>query len=355
MVILVTGAAGFIGYHLCRRLIARGDEVVGIDSLNHYYDPELKYARLAELGIRRDEADSGELTSSSFQRSFRFQRLALEERDGMERLFLAAGSDRVCHLAAQAGVRYSLENPRAYLESNVMGFFNVLEGCRAARTRHLVYASSSSVYGIARRLPFSVHDAATHPASIYAATKRTDELMAHAYSHLYGLPATGLRFFTVYGPWGRPDMAYFAFAEAICDARPIDLYKGGEVLRDFTFIDDVIECVMRVLDRPAAPDPAWDPARPSPASSTAQHRIFNIGNSRAESVSALVSALEECLGARAVTRTLPMQPGDVAATEADVSELERDFGWRPSTPLKTGIALFIDWFKAWRGIREGRK
>ena len=255
----------------------------------------------------------------------------------MEQLFRAGRFDRVCHMAAQAGVRYSIENPAAYVESNVVGFLNILEGCRATRVGHLVFASSSSIYGLSKQTPFSTHSSADHPMSLYAATKKADEAMAHAYSHLYRLPVTGLRFFTVYGPWGRPDMAYFKFARAISEGLPIDLFNKGDMLRDFTYIDDVIEGVARVLERPASPDAGWDARRPNPASSSAPYRIYNIGNSRPEPLSALVDALEKALAKRARKNLLPMQPGDVYATEADVSDLARDFGWAPSTPLNKGI------------------
>jgi len=349
MKVLVTGAAGFIGFHLCRALVARGDEVVGIDSLNDYYDPDLKRARLAELGIGGRAADSGRPVQSATAPSLSFCRLSLEDKEGIEDLFVEKRFDRVCHLAAQAGVRYSLENPRAYVEANILGFLNVLEGCRAVSVGHLVFASSSSVYGLSQRTPFSEHDSADHPVSLYGASKKADEMMAHAYSHLYGIPCTGLRFFTVYGPWGRPDMAYYKFARAIVEGRPIELFNSGEMTRDFTYIDDAVEGVVRVLDRPAARDPKWDPARPDPASSSAAYQVYNIGNSRAEPLASLVTALERALGKKAERQLVPMQPGDVRATEADVSDLERDFGWKPSTRLDDGIARFIEWFKSHHG------
>src|SRR5208337_27943 len=308
MKILVTGAAGFIGFHLCRALAARGDEVTGIDSINDYYDPDLKRARLAELGIGGRAADSGRPVQSATVPSLSFCRLSLEDAAGMGSLFAEKKFDCICHLAAQAGVRYSIENPRAYIEANVVGFLNVLEGCRVTRVGHLVFASSSSVYGLSQRTPFSEHAGADHPVSLYAATKRADEMMSHAYSHLYGIPCTGLRFFTVYGPWGRPDMAYYKFARAIVEGRPIELFNSGEMTRDFTYIDDVVEGVVRVMDRPAAPDPRWDPGLPDPASSPAPYRIYNIGSGRAEPLASLVSALERGLGRTAACRLLPMQP-----------------------------------------------
>lgn len=352
MKILATGAAGFIGFHLCRMIAERGDEIVGIDSISDYYDPAIKYARLGELGIDRAAADSGVITRSGKLPNLSFLRLTLEDSAGMERLFSAHRFDRVAHLAAQAGVRYSIENPRAYVEANVVGFLNVLEGCRASQVGHLVFASSSSVYGLSQRFPFSEHEPAHHPVSLYAATKIADESMAHAYSHLYGIPSTGLRFFTVYGPWGRPDMAYYKFARAIFEGTPIDLFNLGDMKRDFTYIDDVVKAVTRVMDRPAAPDPLWKPERPDPASSSAPFRIYNIGNSKSEPIANLVFSLERCMGMKAKRRLIPMQPGDVLATEADVSELERDFLWKPSTTLDDGVARFVEWFKAYHEKKE---
>ena len=348
MRVLVTGAAGFIGFHLCRLLVARGHQVVGIDSINKYYDPALKRARLLQLGIGNAAADSGRLTDSPTLPGLTFCRISLEDRVGVERLFSEQPFDRVCHLAAQAGVRYSLENPRAYIDANVVGFLNILEGCRETGVKHLVFASSSSVYGLSLKLPFSEHANTDHPMSLYAATKKADEMMAHVYAHLYGIPATGLRFFTVYGPWGRPDMAYYKFARAISDGQTIELFNSGEMTRDFTYIDDVVAGVARVLDRPAAPAPDWDPARPDPATSSAPFRIYNIGNSRAEPISNLVSALELGLGKKAKRSLVAMQPGDVHATEADVSDLQHDFGWKPSTTLEAGIARFVEWFKSYQ-------
>lgn len=347
---LVTGAAGFIGYHLAKRLAARGDEVVGIDSINDYYDPALKLARLADLGIDAGDAASGRASRSASFPRLEFRRLSLEDRGAMEGLFSEGGFDRVCSLAAQAGVRYSLENPRAYIETNIVGFLNVLECCRIAGTPHLVFASSSSVYGLDDARPFSVHAGANHPASIYAATKKADELMAHAYSHLYGMPVTGLRFFTAYGPWGRPDMAYYKFARAIAEGRPIDVYNGGDMYRDFTYIDDIVEGVVRVCARPPEADPGWDPKNPDPASSSAPYRLYNIGNSRPVRLGDFIGALERAMGRKAERRDLPMQPGDVYSTEADVSELERDFGWKPSTRLEEGLPRFAEWFNSHRAF-----
>jgi UDP-glucuronate 4-epimerase len=354
--ILVTGAAGFIGFHLSRALAERGDEVLGIDSINDYYDPALKLARLAELGIGPEAVEAGrELPSSRYPR-LAFRRLGIEDRRGMEELFGRRRFDVVINLAAQAGVRYSIENPRAYVEANVAGFLEVLERCRAAETPHLVFASSSSVYGLDATRPFSTHSGAEHPASVYAATKKADEMLAHAYSHLYRLPATGLRFFTVYGPWGRPDMAYFKFAQAILEGRPIDVYNGGDMYRDFTYVDDIVEGLVRVADRPPSADPAWDAARPDPASSSAPYRLYNLGNHRPVRLGDFVAELERLLGTKAAKRDLPMQAGDVYATEADVSDLERDFGWKPSTPIGEGLERFVDWLREYRGDeRKGRR
>jgi UDP-glucuronate 4-epimerase len=349
MKVLVTGAAGFIGFHLCRLLATRGHQVVGIDSLNDYYDPALKRARLLELGIGTAAADLGRLTDSPTLPGLSFARISLEDRPAMDHLFATQPFDRVCHLAAQAGVRYSLQNPRAYIEANIVGFLNVLEGCRETAVKHLVFASSSSVYGLSRSLPFSEHAPTDHPASLYAATKKADEMMAHVYAHLYNVPTTGVRFFTVYGPWGRPDMAYYKFAAAIAEGETIQLFNSGDMTRDFTYVDDVVRAVALILDRPAAPAADWDPSRPDPAISSAPFRIYNIGNSRAEPVASLVSALERGLGRKAKRSLVAMQPGDVPATEADVSDLQHDFGWTPGTSLETGIARFVEWFKSYNG------
>ncbi|MFZ0423174.1 MAG: NAD-dependent epimerase [Xanthobacteraceae bacterium] len=328
--VLVTGAAGFIGFALARRLLESGRGVVGIDSVNDYYDPALKEARLAVL--------------RQFPQ-FRFHKLDLADRGAVEILFHDGNFGPVVHLAAQAGVRYSLENPHAYLDANLAGFLNVLEGCRHRRTEHLVFASSSSVYGANTRLPFSVHDNVDHPISLYAATKKANELMAHAYSHLYGLPATGLRFFTVYGPWGRPDMAMFIFAKAIAEGRPIKLFNYGRARRDFTYIDDVIAAVVRLIDKvPAKADGAASGA-PDPATSTAPWRIYNIGNNRSIEISHLVALLEGEFGRKAETVLLPMQPGDVAETCADIDDLARDVGFRPATAIEDGVHKFVAWYR----------
>jgi UDP-glucuronate 4-epimerase len=348
---LVTGAAGFIGSHLVKRLLDRGDEVLGIDSINDYYDPGLKFARLERLGIGAEAAQFAHKVRSTHDPQFSFIRTRLEDRAAMEEIFAAHSFDRVCNLAAQAGVRYSIDNPRAYIESNVSGFLNVLECCRAAKSAHLVYASSSSVYGLDASRPFTNHGPVDHPVSLYAATKRANELMAHTYSHLYALPTTGLRFFTVYGPWGRPDMAYFKFARAIAEGRTIDVYNKGDMLRDFTYIDDIVEGVVRVIDRIPQPNPDWDAVHPDPASSSAPYKVYNIGNHRAVKLSVFISTLEDKLGAVAKKNYLPMQPGDVYATEADVSDLMADFGWCPSTTIDTGLASFAAWYKDYTAPR----
>ncbi len=334
MKVLVTGAAGFIGAALCERLLARGDEVVGIDNLNDYYEVSLKEARLARLTGRP---------------GFRFERLDLADRAGMERLFASEGFAGVVNLAAQAGVRYSLENPHAYIESNVVGFLHVLEGCRHHGVGHLVFASSSSVYGANTAMPYSVHHNVDHPYSLYAATKKGNELMAHTYAHLYGIPSTGLRFFTVYGPWGRPDMAPIKFARAIVAGRPIDVYNYGNHRRDFTYIDDIVEGVVRVLDRPPQGNPEWSGDAPDPATSRAPWRVYNIGNHEPVHLMRFIELLEENLGRTAQKNLLPLQPGDVPDTYADVSDLKRDVGYQPATPIEEGVRRFVDWFRDYYG------
>lgn len=334
MRILITGAAGFIGAALAERLLARGDEVVGIDNLNDYYDVSLKQARLARLtGHPR----------------FCFEKLDIVDRDGMARLFREQRFDAVMHLAAQAGVRYSIQNPYAYIDANLVGFGNVLEGCRQGGVKHLVFASSSSVYGANTKLPFSEHDNVDHPVSLYAATKKANELMAHSYAHLYGLACTGLRFFTVYGPWGRPDMALFKFTKGILEGRPIPVFNRGKMIRDFTYIDDIVEGVVRTIDRPARPDPCWSGERPDSATSYAPYRIYNIGNNRPIELMRYIEVLEQCLGKKAQLELLPMQPGDVPATYADTQDLERDVGFKPNTPIEVGVARFVEWYKGYYG------
>lgn len=332
---LVTGAAGFIGFHVAEALLARGDEVVGLDNLNPYYDPSLKQARLDRL--RRHAG-------------FRFAHLDLTDRDGMDGLFARERFPRVIHLAAQAGVRYSVSHPHAYIDSNVTGFLHVLEGCRHHGVEHLTYASTSSVYGMNTAMPFSVHQNVDHPVSLYAATKKANELMAHSYSHLYGLPTTGLRFFTVYGPWGRPDMALFLFTRAILEHRPIEVFNHGRMQRDFTYIADIVEGVVRSSDRVAQPDPAWSSDLPDAATSSAPYRLYNIGNNTPTPLMDLIGALERHLGRRAEKVMVPMQPGDVPATWADVSDLERDVGFHPGTPVEEGVRRFVEWYREFYGI-----
>ena len=330
--VLVTGAAGFIGYHLSEKLLDRGEAVVGLDNLNDYYDVSLKEARLARLEGRE---------------GFRFVKLDLADREGMKALFERERFARVVNLAAQAGVRYSLVNPHAYVDANIQGFVNVLEGCRHTDVGHLVFASSSSVYGANTTMPFSVHDNVDHPVSLYAATKKANELMAHAYAHLYRMPCTGLRFFTVYGPWGRPDMALFLFTKAILAGKPIDVFNHGRMQRDFTYIDDIVEGVVRVMDRPAAPNPEWTGAHPDPGTSNAPYAVYNIGNNNPVELMELIGCLERSLGHTAEKTMLPMQPGDVPATYADVDDLTRDVGFKPATPIDVGVQRFVDWYMAY--------
>jgi UDP-glucuronate 4-epimerase len=330
MKILVTGAAGFIGSHTAQRLLDRGDAVVGLDNLNDYYDVNLKRARLARL------------TTAA---AFRFEQVDLADRQAIPALFVREKFDRVVHLGAQAGVRYSLENPLAYVDSNVIGTTNILEGCRHTKVAHLVYASTSSVYGANTKMPFSVHDSAEHPLSFYAATKKATELMAHTYSSLYGLPTTGLRFFTVYGPWGRPDMALFLFAKNILAGLPIDVFNHGRHQRDFTYVDDIVSGIVAALDHTATANPAWNGAMPDPATSLAPYRLYNIGNSRPVELMRYIEVLEGCLGKTAIINYLPLQVGDVPATWADVTDLQRDVGYAPATPVEVGVERFVRWYR----------
>jgi UDP-glucuronate 4-epimerase len=352
MKVLVTGVAGFIGSHVALYLLARGDDVVGLDNLNDYYDIALKEARLARVRAFCD----GELNESVYtdiarpaaeRGCFEFVRLDLSDREGMARLFQQQQFDRVINLAAQPGVRYSLENPHAYIDANIQGFMNILEGCRQQRVEHLVYASSSSVYGANESMPFSVHDNVDHPVSLYAATKKANELMAHTYSHLYQLPTTGLRFFTVYGPWGRPDMSPFIFTRAILTGEPIKVFNYGKHRRDFTYIDDIVEGVVRSLDRVATGNENWSGAKPDPGSSRAPWRIYNIGSSQPVDILTYIETLEAALGKKSAKELLPMQPGDIAATYADVAALEQDVGYKPSMDLKEGIQRYVDWYRAY--------
>jgi UDP-glucuronate 4-epimerase len=335
MKVLITGCAGFIGMHVAQLLLARGDEVVGVDTLNDYYDPALKLARLEQLKP---------------QGGFRFIQADIADRVAMEDLFAAERFNRVVNLAAQPGVRYSLKNPHAYIQTNLVGFGNILEGCRHHGVEHLVYASSSSVYGANTHMPFSVHDNVDHPVSLYAASKKANELMAHSYSHLYGLPTTGLRYFTVYGPWGRPDMSPWLFTSAILEDRPIDVFNMGKMRRDFTYIDDIAEGTVRVLDRIAAPSPAFDTDAPDPSSSYAPFKVYNIGNHEPVELMTFIKTIEDALGREAKKNFLPMQNGDVVATYADVEELKRDVGFEPRTPLADGIANWAAWYRRYHGL-----
>ena len=330
--ILVTGAAGFIGYHLCKRLLEGKDDVVGIDNLNNYYDVELKKARLDQLASKKN---------------FKFIKMALENHGGILSLFKSEKFEYVVNLAAQAGVRYSLINPFAYINSNINGFLNILEGCRHNNIKHLIFASSSSVYGLNTKMPFSVHQNVDHPISLYAATKKANELMAHTYSYLYGIPATGLRFFTVYGPWGRPDMALFIFTKAILENRPIDIYNYGNMKRDFTYIDDISEGVLRVVDKIPSPNPDWIGNNPDPASSFAPYKLYNIGNNNPVELMKFIEILENTLEKKAKKNLLPIQPGDVPATYADVDDLVEEVGFKPDTPIEEGVEKFVGWFRGY--------
>jgi len=328
--ILVTGAAGFIGFHLAKRLLDRGDQVIGLDNMNDYYDVRLKEARLAQLTPHE---------------RFRFIKLDLANRNGMHDLFADQPIGRVVHLAAQAGVRYSLINPHAYIESNIEGFLNILEGCRHHQIVHLVYASSSSVYGGNTHMPFSIHDNVDHPVSLYAASKKANELMAHCYAHLYNLPCTGLRFFTVYGPWGRPDMALFIFTKSILEGKPIEVFNQGKMRRDFTFVDDIVEGVIRTLDHTATPNSSWSSDKPDPGTSKAPARVYNIGNHQPVELLHFINVLEQALGKKAERKLMPMQPGDVPATYADIDDLMQDVGFKPATSIEEGIPRFVQWYR----------
>lgn len=332
MKILVTGAAGFIGFGLARSLLQRGDEVTGLDNLNNYYDPSLKEARLSQL--------------RAFP-NFRFEKVDISDQKAVNDAFSKAKPQRVVNLAAQAGVRYSIENPHSYVQSNLVGFMNILEVCRHSKVEHLVYASTSSVYGMNRKLPFSVEDPVDHPVSLYAATKKSNELMAHSYAHLYQLPVTGLRFFTVYGPWGRPDMALFKFTRNILENKPIDVFNFGDHRRDFTYVDDIVAGVVKVVDRPAVANAKWNPLNPELGTSSAPYRLYNIGNNNPVQLLDFIDALENALGKKATRNLLPMQQGDVLETYADISSLEKDFGFKPVTSVKAGVAKFVDWYRSY--------
>jgi UDP-glucuronate 4-epimerase len=350
MKILVTGTAGFIGSFVAVRLAERGDEVVGIDNINSYYDVELKYGRLERDGLNRGKAEAGAWVRSSKYPTYRFKRMNVEDREGIEALFSEEPFDMVCHLAAQAGVRYSLVNPYSYIDANVVGFTNLLECCRHHKVKHLAYASSSSVYGLNEKYPFSVQDNVDHPISLYAATKKANELMAHTYSHLFGVPTTGLRFFTVYGPWGRPDMALFLFTKAILGDQPIDVFNHGKMRRDFTYIDDIVTGVVKVLDKAPSGDPKWSGKIPDPSRSQAPYRIYNIGNNSPVELMEFIEAIEKALGKKAKKNFLPMQPGDVPATWADVKDLVEDFGYKPAMSVEQGVKNFVTWFRGFYKI-----
>lgn len=344
MKILVTGSAGFIGSHLVKRLLERGDEVVGFDNLNYYYDIRLKYGRLKTTGILEGDIRQGEKVKSKTYENYHFVQESLENKVFLDQLFKKEKFDVVVNMAAQAGVRYSLTNPDIYMSSNVQGFFNILEACRNNPVKHLVFASSSSVYGLNTKMPFSVNEAADHPISLYAASKKSNELMAHTYSHLFKIPVTGLRFFTVYGPWGRPDMALFIFTKSIIEGKPIPVFNYGDMKRDFTYVADIVEGVVRVIDNPASENPAWDSIQADPASSCAPYRIYNIGNSQPVQLLEFIEALEEALGKKAVKELLPLQPGDVHETWADVGNLNADMGYKPTTSIKEGVSSFVEWY-----------
>lgn len=348
--ILVTGSAGFIGFHLVNKLLERGDEVVGLDIINDYYDVNLKYDRLSYAGISKESIEYNQLTQSESHSNYRFIQLELEEKEKLQTLFEKEQFDSVCNLAAQAGVRYSIENPHAYLNSNILGFLNVLECCRHTNVKHLAFASSSSVYGLNEKLPFSTSDNVDHPISLYAASKKSNELMAHTYSHLFGLATTGLRFFTVYGPWGRPDMALFLFAEAILKEEPIKVFNYGEMVRDFTYVEDIVKGVIKVIDNPPQGDQKWQGTLPNPATSKAPYHLYNIGNNNPYKLMDFINLIEEALGKKAKMDLMPIQPGDVKATYADVSNLVKNLGYKPNTPLKEGIFNFVDWYKTYYKI-----
>lgn len=344
MKILITGTAGFIGFHLAQRLIERGDEVVGLDSINDYYDVRLKFSRLACTGIQQDRIEYNKIISSTTYDNYKFIKLNLEDRENITKLFEQEKFDAVCNLAAQAGVRYSIENPYCYIESNIVGFMNILEGCRHNMVKHLVYASSSSVYGLNEKMPLSPHDTVDHPVSLYAATKKSNELIAHSYSHIYGIPTTGLRFFTVYGPYGRPDMALFLFTKAILNDEPIQVFNYGNMVRDFTFIDDIVTGIVKIIDKPAKRNEEWNGMFPDSATSSAPYRIYNIGNSQPIELMEYIEAVESALGKKAVKELMPLQAGDVVKTNSDVSDLVSDFDYKPNTPVAVGVKRFVDWY-----------
>jgi len=352
MKILVTGTAGFIGFHLAKRLLDRGDEVIGIDNINDYYDVNLKYDRLEDTGIKKVRILYGQAVKSVKYPNYQFYKMDLNDRDSLNDLFAKHHFDAVVNLAAQAGVRYSLQNPQAYIESNISGFLNILECCRHGHIKNLLYASSSSVYGLNKRMPFSVNHNVDHPVSLYAASKKSNELMAHAYSQLFNIPTTGLRFFTVYGPWGRPDMALYMFTKSILEGKPIDVFNNGDLKRDFTYIDDIVEGIVNVIDHPAKANAGWDGFNPDPSSSPAPYRVLNIGRGEPVQLLDFINELEGALGLEAKKRFLPMQKGDVAATWADVRDLEENFGYEAKTSVRQGIKHFVQWFKKYYSPTE---
>lgn len=341
---MVTGTAGFIGFHFVNRLLAEGHEVIGLDSINDYYDVNLKFARLFEAGIPKDKISYNNYVQSVKNDGYRFIQMNLEDEENVLQLFAKEKFDRVCNLAAQAGVRYSLKNPKAYINSNITGFLNILEGCRHSGIKHLVYASSSSVYGLNEKMPFSVKDNVDHPISLYAASKKSNELMAHTYSSLFGLPTTGLRFFTVYGPWGRPDMALFIFTKAILEGKPIDVFNNGVMERDFTYIDDIVEGMYRIILSVPKGSNTWSGLKPDPSSSRAPYKVYNIGNNNPVKLMDFIEAIEKATGKKAIKKMMPMQPGDVVKTWADVDLLTHDFKYNPDTPVDVGINHFVNWF-----------
>ena len=356
MKILVTGTAGFIGSHLAQKLIERGDEVIGLDNINNYSDVRVKYGRLERAGViesleEGENVEYNKLITSKKYSNYKFIKLNLEDKQNLDKLFETEQFDAVCNLAAQAGVRYSLTNPMAYMDSNIIGFMNILEGCRNFNVKNLSYASSSSVYGLNEKQPFSTHDSVDHPISLYAASKKSNELMAHTYSHLFGIQTTGLRFFTVYGPWGRPDMALFLFTKAIFEDKPIDVFNYGEMERDFTYIDDIVEGVIRVIDNPAKPNKNFDKKNPDPSTSSAPYKVYNIGNNAPVKLMDFITALEKKIGKTAKKNMLPIQPGDVPSTYADVTDLIEDLGYKPNTSIEEGISNFVDWYKEFFKIK----
>ena len=351
MKILITGTAGFIGYHLTKRLLNENHEIVGLDNINDYYDVNLKYGRLAETGVQKELIEYNKMVTSATNNNYRFIKLQLEDKENLCKLFESEKFDAVVNLAAQAGVRYSIENPYAYLDSNITGFLNILEASRHNSISNLVYASSSSVYGLNEELPFKVEHNVDHPISLYAASKKSNELMAHTYSYLYNIPTTGLRFFTVYGPWGRPDMALFIFTKAILEGKTIDIYNNGHMNRDFTYIDDIISGIVHVVNNPSKKDDQWSGKAPNPSSSVAPYSIYNIGNNNPVKLLDFIDAIEEAVGKEAIRNYMPIQPGDVPNTFADVSKLESDFNYKPDTPIKTGVERFVNWFKQFYGYQ----